>query len=66
MQARALGPLIDLIAESFLGSLPADVAPKLGAWLRTPAGKEAFRSSWPNIIEGYFEALRQLERSVGQ
>jgi hypothetical protein len=55
-----------LIAESFLGSLPAEVAAKLGAWLRTPAGKEAFRSSWPNIIEGYFEALRQLERSVGQ
>jgi hypothetical protein len=66
MQARALGPLIDLIAESFLGSLPADVAAKLCAWLRTPAGREAFRSSWPNIIEGYFEALRQLERSVGQ
>jgi hypothetical protein len=66
MQASALEPLIGLIAESLLGSLPADVAAKLGAWLRTPAGKEAFRSSWPNIIEGYFEALRQLERSVGQ
>ena len=58
MQARALEPLIGLIAESFMASLPPDVAARLTPWLETPAGKAAFRSQ---IIDAYFDALRQLE-----
>jgi hypothetical protein len=58
MQARALEPLIGLIAESFMASLPPDVAARLTPWLEAPAGKAAFRSQ---IIDAYFDALRQLE-----
>ena len=58
IQARALEPLIGLIAESFMASLPPDVAARLTAWLETPAGKAAFRSQ---IIDAYVDALRQLE-----
>lgn len=58
MQARALEPLIGLIAESFIASLPPDAVARLTPWLETPAGKAAFRSQ---IIDAYFDALRQLE-----
>ena len=61
MQARALEPLIGLIgliAESFMASLPPDVAARLTPWLETPAGKAVFRSQ---IIDAYVDALRQLE-----
>jgi hypothetical protein len=58
MQARALEPLIGLIADSFMAGLPPDVAARLTPWLETPAGKAAFRSQ---ILDAYFDALRQLE-----
>ena len=61
MQARALEPLIGLIAESFMARLPRDVAARLAPWLETPAGKAAFRSQ---IIDAYFDALRQLENGA--
>jgi hypothetical protein len=53
-RARAPEPLIGLIAESFMASLPPDVAARLTPWLETPAGKAAFRSQ---IIDTYFDAL---------
>lgn len=58
MQARALEPLMSLIAESFMASSPPVVAARLTPWLETPAGKAAFRSQ---IIDANFDALRQLE-----
>ena len=60
LQARALEPLIDLIAESFVHSLPPEVATLLALWLATPAGRAAFPSS--DIIDAQFDALRELQR----
>jgi hypothetical protein len=41
-----------------MASLLPDVAARLTPWLETLAGKAAFRSQ---IIDAYFDALRQLE-----
>jgi len=61
LQAAALDPLIDLILEHFVHSLPEDSAAIVLPWLETAEGRAAFRAKWPVIVEGYFDALRSVQ-----
>ena len=61
LQAAALDPLIDLILEHFVQSLPEDAAAIVLPWLETAEGRAAFRAKWPIIVDGYFDALRSVQ-----
>lgn len=62
LHARALAPLIGLILEHFVRSLPTDAAAIMCPSLQTTKGRAAFRAKRPVNFEGYFEALRARER----
>ncbi len=53
---EALNGLAELIAESFVTSLPDDDT-ALGPWLKTAEGKKAFPELWAKIVDAYFHAL---------
>ena len=61
LQARALEPLVDLILDSFVQTLPKDAAAIVLPWLDTAEGRAAFRARWPIIVDGYFDALRSVQ-----
>lgn len=50
--------LSQLIVGTFLNALSAEEAAGLSPWwLETPEGAEAFRESWPKIVDAYFAAV---------
>jgi hypothetical protein len=54
---QALDSLAKLIVESFVKTIPADMAAGLAQRLKTKAGKKEFAESWPIIVDAYFHAL---------
>jgi hypothetical protein len=53
---QALDSLARLIVESFVKTIPPDVAAALNARLKTKEGKKEFAESWPIIVDAYFHA----------
>jgi hypothetical protein len=45
-----------VMARSFVESLPDGMAAELGPWLKTAEGEAAVRSSWPRIMDAYLSA----------
>jgi len=60
LQSAALEPLLGLLAEHFLNSLPADYAATLRPWLATAEGRATFSRIWPSRVGEYLEALKLL------
>jgi hypothetical protein len=54
---QALDSLAKLIVESFVKTIPQDMAAGLARRLKTKEGKKEFAESWPIIVEAYFQAL---------
>jgi hypothetical protein len=45
--------LARLIAETLMAQVPEGAEGELNAWLRTSAGAQALRESWPRAVEAY-------------
>jgi hypothetical protein len=58
----ALDSLARLIVESFVKTIPPDVAAALSLRLKTKEGKKEFAESWPIIVDAYFSALCNPKR----
>jgi hypothetical protein len=58
----ALNLLGQLVVESFVEGLSKDDAAALSVWFKTREGKNAFRESWPKIVDAYFHALCNPKR----
>ena len=54
---QAPDSLAKLIVESFVRTLPQDMAAALARRLKTKEGKKEFAESWPIIVDAYFHAL---------
>lgn len=59
---QALDSLAKLVVESFVKSIPPDVAAGLTRRLKTKAGKKEFAESWPLIVDAYLHALCNPKR----
>jgi len=49
--------LAKLIVESFVTTVPADMAAALAQRPKTKASKKEFAEGWPLIVDAYFHAL---------
>jgi hypothetical protein len=58
----AMNRMVQHIVESFVNTLSPDNAAALGAWSKTKEGKNAFRESWPKMVDAYFHALSNPRR----
>lgn len=59
---HALDSLARLIVESFVMTIPPDVAAALERRLKTKEGKKEFADCWPIIVDAYFYALCNPKR----
>ena len=61
---ETLDRLGQLIVGSFVKTLSSEDIALLVPWLKTREGKEAFRQSWPKIVDAYFHALCNPNRKT--
>ena len=54
---QALDSLAKLIVESFVKTIPQDMAAGLARRLKTKEGKKEFAEIWPSVVDAYFHAL---------
>ena len=59
---KALNSFAGLITESFVKSLPEDLAAAFIPWLNTAEGEAEFRELWPKIVDDYFQGLCNPKR----
>ena len=58
----ALNGFGKLIVERFVNTFSAEDAALIGPRLKTKEGREAFRESWPKIVDACFKALCNPKR----